>query len=992
MNPPLDAITPDWPLISRLLDEALDLPSEQRHGWLEAQQQLPPHVRATLARLLAAPVRAADGEFLQTLPTVIMAPGAAGAGADTELRADAVVGPWRLLREIGEGGMGSVWLAERSDGQLKRQVALKLPRISWARGLAERMARERDILATLEHPHIARLYDAGLDAAGRPWLALEFVPGRAIDQHCRDKSLPLRQRVELLLQVCEAVAYAHSRLVIHRDLKPGNVLVTDDGRVKLLDFGIAKLLRGDTAESTELTRVQGRALTLDYASPEQVRGEALTTASDVYSLGVVAYELLTGSRPYRMPRGVVADLAQAIEAAEAAPASRAAGRPEDAKALRGDLDAILHKALKKKVAERYASVDALAQDLRRWLRQEPVSARPDAWGYRASRWVLRHRVETGVAGAVLLALVGGAFAQVAVLLALALGATAAVWQARSSRAQAQRAESVQAFLVGIFESAAATQADGAAARAKTLQTLLKDSADRLLADDRTPADVRLDLCKTLGVITRDLDMVAQAVALLDARIRLLRELRRPIREQVDAGIDRYWALHRARRMDDAEAQLRSTLEDARSLSGAEGERRAAQVLGILARQLADTSGFLRGREELALAVQGLSRHDPDGPDLIDAQVLQAQFRVRSGDEDGGLEALAAAVARFERHPEANLVNLDFFRSQLSRGYLQCERFAAALPLLQQGFEASLRSAGPGSLHAVIWQRSVAMAQFGDNQVEAAVETLQAMRQAAQGNESPAVAAYEGAALHQLAQIEFAAGRFEAAMALIAESLEVLRRTNPRGVILRSAQRSAAAMHIALGQGAAAERELDGIDHEHAAQGTQASDDAAKARLERAWLQLLHGQFDAVEAAIEVELAAPEPPHFGRIGVHRVARALQARCLAWRGNVGGAMGAFDALLAELDRADATRSARRLVMDLKLVLGSLLLDHDAPRAARLATEAWQALQADRLQDSELGTLASALCTAAGAPLKPEGPVPSPLLAEHLVNPRFRPPGGR
>jgi tetratricopeptide (TPR) repeat protein len=445
-------------------------------------------------------------------------------------------------------------------------------------------------------------------------------------------------------------------------------------------------------------------------------------------------------------------------------------------------------------------------------------------------------------------------------------------------------------------------------------------------------------------------------------------------------------------MDDAEAQLRSTLEDARGLGGAEGERRVAQVLGILARQLADTSGFLRGREELVQAVQGLSRLDPDGIDLIDAQVLQAQFRLRSGDEDGGLEALAAAVARFERHPDANLVNLDFFRSQLSRGYLQCERFAAALPLLQQGFEASLRSAGPGSLHAVVWQRSVAMAQFGDNQVEAAVETLQAMRQAARGSESPAVAAYEGAALHQLAQIEFAAGRFDTAVALIAESLEVLQRTNPRGVILRSAQRSAAAMHIALGQGSAADRELEAIAREHAAQGTQASDDAAMARLDRAWLQLLRGHFDAVQAVVEAELAAPEPPHFGRVGVHRVARALLARCLAWRGEVASAIAMFEPLLAELEAEGATRSARRLAIEMRLALGGLLLDRDRARSAQLSAAAWRALRADRLHASELAHLAGALSAASGAPELPEGPAPSPLLAEHLVNPRFRPPGGR
>ena len=215
---------------------------------------------------------------------------------ESDLQPGALVGPYRLLRELGIGGMGAVWLAERADGTLKRQVALKLPRAAWSRGLAERMARERDILASLEHPHIARLYDAGTDAQGRPFLALEYVEGQPIDVYCHERALNIPARLQLLLQVAHAVAFAHSRLVIHRDLKPSNILVTADGQVRLLDFGIAKLMEGDRTQETQLTQLAGRALTLDYASPEQIRGEPIGTASDVYSLGVVAYELLAGAK------------------------------------------------------------------------------------------------------------------------------------------------------------------------------------------------------------------------------------------------------------------------------------------------------------------------------------------------------------------------------------------------------------------------------------------------------------------------------------------------------------------------------------------------------------------------------------------------------------------------------------------------------------------------------------------------------------------------
>lgn len=430
-----------WPQLNRLLDEALSLPAAERGPWLAALPAEHAALKDTLARLLEVRAGIETGDFLGTLPRLEGAvPGTQPPGAAAEPVPGHEVGPWRLVRELGEGGMGSVWLAERADGQLKRPVALKLPRLSWARGLAERMARERDILATLEHPHIARLYDAGVDALGRPWLALEVVQGQPIDAYARDKALTVRQRVELLLQVCEAVAYAHSRLVIHRDLKPSNILVTDDGQVRLLDFGIAKLMQGDHAPATALTEMAGRALTLDYASPEQVRGEPLSTASDVYSLGVVAYEVLAGARPYRLKHGSAGELETAIATLDVPAASARATDAATRAQLRGDIDAVLNQALKKSQAERYGTVDAFAADLRGHLAGRAVSARPDSAAYRVRRWIDRHRLESAIAAAVLLALLGGAYAQVAVALALGLGTAVALWQRNQALRSARRAE------------------------------------------------------------------------------------------------------------------------------------------------------------------------------------------------------------------------------------------------------------------------------------------------------------------------------------------------------------------------------------------------------------------------------------------------------------------------------------------------------------------------------------------------------------------------
>jgi tetratricopeptide (TPR) repeat protein len=330
--------------------------------------------------------------------------------------------------------MANVWVAERIDGSLQREEALKLPASIWAPGLARRMAAERDILASLEHPHIARLYDAGVTPAGRPWLAMELVDGLPIDVHCRRQGLDVAQRLRLFLQVAGAVAHAHARLVVHRDLKPNNILVTPGGEVRLLDFGVAKLLGPDDAPAADLTRLLGRAVTPDYASPEQVGGRPVGVATDVYSLGVVLYELLTGARPYRLGHVSAAALEQAILEADVPSASSVVASPSLARALRGDLDTILAKAMKKAPGERYLSVEALAADIERHLAGEPVLARPDSWAYRSAKWLRRHRV--GVAAGLLVAV------------AVAAGTAGTLSQARRAQqhaalAEAQRDRAVQ---------------------------------------------------------------------------------------------------------------------------------------------------------------------------------------------------------------------------------------------------------------------------------------------------------------------------------------------------------------------------------------------------------------------------------------------------------------------------------------------------------------------------------------------------------------------
>ena len=514
-------MTPDvLARLSTLLDEALELDPAAREAWLIELPDDVAELGPTLRKLLARQATKETADLLERGPAFTLPAGSEIAA--TAFHPGDAVGPYRLLRALGHGGMGEVWQAERSDGTLKRKVALKLPHVSWAPGLAERFAREREILSSLEHPHIARLYDAGFDPHGRPYMALEYVEGLPIDQFCGKRALAIEGRLRLLLQVADAVAFAHSRLVIHRDLKPGNILVTEDGQVRLLDFGIAKLMEGDSTQETVLTKVGGRALTLDYASPEQIRGEPIGTSSDVYSLAVVAFELLAGERPYRLKRGSAAELEEAIAMQDLPLASAVSQDAARKKRLAGDLDAILNKALKKSVTERYPTVDALAQDVRRHLDGQAVFARPDTLAYRLSRVLQRHRVPVAAVATTLVAfsLALGAGATALVIFVLALGLVAALWQARRARAQARlaraegrKAEAVKRFLLDIFQANRRAQPDALKAQQTTARELLDIGAKRVDQALRDEPESHIEILESLGEIYFEIGLRGDATRL-----------------------------------------------------------------------------------------------------------------------------------------------------------------------------------------------------------------------------------------------------------------------------------------------------------------------------------------------------------------------------------------------------------------------------------------------------------------------------------------------
>jgi serine/threonine protein kinase/TolB-like protein len=395
--------------MSKLLDEALPLDEAARRLWLEALPAADRDLALPLREALLGGTDESDSAFT-------LFGGGEESSQMSGLQPGASVGPYELIRLLGSGGMAEVWLAQRADGAFKRRVALKLPALAPMRkDLGQRFSRERDILASLEHPHIARLYDAGVDAAGWPYLSMEYVRGDPLTEWCDLHRVAVRGRVQLFLQVLAAVQYAHERHVIHRDLKPSNILVTDSGQVRLLDFGVAKLLESEEgADEVPLTRVYGQALTPVYASPESVRGDPAGPKSDIYSLGVLLFELLAGDRPYRLKGGASRSmLEQAIAEAEVprpstqttpeAAARRAVSQDHLVRALRGDLDLIVLMALEKEPEARYASAAALADDLQRYLDGRPVRAQPPRLRYRLRKFVRRNRAMVAVASGAIIA-------------------------------------------------------------------------------------------------------------------------------------------------------------------------------------------------------------------------------------------------------------------------------------------------------------------------------------------------------------------------------------------------------------------------------------------------------------------------------------------------------------------------------------------------------------------------------------------------------------
>ena len=651
-----------WPEVSALFDEATALPAHERSAWWQRLQAGRPELAPHLQRLLAAH----DSSAALAPPSGELLHAALGAQLHTRA-AGQLVGIYRLLEPLGQGGMSSVWLAEQTQGVLRR-VALKLPHPSLEApaALARRFEQERDLLAGLEHRHIARLYDAGITAEGQPFLAMEWVAGRPITEAAA--GLPLRARLRLFQQVLAAVAFAHGRLVIHRDLKPGNILVGDDGQVRLLDFGIARLLGDGEGAAAQASR----AFTPECAPPEQLEGAALGATADVYALGVVLYELLTGRRPYTLDRGSPLPLAAQLRALKIEPPSAAA--PAQRRALAGDLDAIVARAMALAPEARYPSVEALAADIEQHLQHGPVAARGGGRGYLAGRFLRRHRLAVAAASST--------------LLALGLGLGLALWQAGAARQQAARAQARGDFLVSLFKANALDQDDALRRRQQTVQQLLESSARRLASPAAGPDELRADLQGVVGGVLHELALNEAALALRHERVALLARERAAPAMQAQALLDEAETLLQLGRAAEAEAPLQAALQQAAG-GPLRAAVRSAQGQAALAR-----SDLPAAQAHLEEATQ-LARQAPvDAAVLAGALTRLGQLRSLQARPADSVAALREAIAVWSAVPGGQVLGLAQAWQQLGEELGTQRRVVDAIQALREAVQMLRERAGP----------------------------------------------------------------------------------------------------------------------------------------------------------------------------------------------------------------------------------------------------------------------------------------------------------
>jgi serine/threonine protein kinase len=760
----MTTLTPaQWKVLGPYLDRALTLSGEERIHWLESLRSENPLLAGQIQELLERDRAAENERLLDDSP--IRPPETSGLAGQT-------VGAYRLISAIGHGGMGTVWLAERNDGRFQRKAAVKFLSIGLVgyRG-EERFKREGAILARLANPNIAELLDAGVTVGGQPYLILEYVEGEPIDCYCDERKLDVRARIRLFLDVLTAVAHAHSNLVVHRDIKPSNVLVNKEGQVKLLDFGIAKLLEGEGQEgrATFLTREGGTALTPEYAAPEQVTGSPVTTATDIYGLGNLLYVLLTGQHPAGTGLHSPAELLKAITETEPRRPSEVvtSDHVDDAvnrgtvpeklqRQLRGDVDTIVAKTLKKNPQARYASVTAMADDLGRYLRNEPISARPDTMAYRAAKFVRRNRLVVALA----------ALAVVATF----VGSVGIRLQARTALLERDRANRITGFMTNMFKVSDPSQARG---NTITAREILDKGAKEIETGLARDPEAQAQMMYVMGEVYDNLGLFPQAESLLMRAA----ELQGKVRGGEDPATLTSKSLlsvilAEQGRLADAEKLQRETLVARRRVLGPEHPdtvRSMGRLASVYNLQGRDTEGENLHRNALAIDRRVLGPEHPDTLLLINS--LVSTISLEGKDElYPEAEKLQRDALPIERRV-FGLEHLDTLNGMINLGRILTVRgqYAESEKLYRQILPIESRIVGPEHADTLNVRDRLALAIAKQGRYQEAEELYRetlAIQQRTFGPQYPDTAI----TIYNLACLAAVQGQRERALALLEEAV------------------------------------------------------------------------------------------------------------------------------------------------------------------------------------------------------------------------------
>lgn len=712
-----------WQRAQALFEQLADQPAATWDARLAELEQ-----DAALRKMVLSLLQAdrASGDFIDSAIA-----SAATATTQSPERAGMLVGPYRIVRELGRGGMGSVFLAERADDNYRAHVAIKfLHSVLASPDIERRFRLERQILADLDHPNIARLVDGGQTADGTPYLVMEYVDGVPVDEWCTEQQLSTRARVALVCTLCDAVQQAHQALIVHRDLKPANILVTADGTPKLLDFGIARLLQAEQVSGVDRTMYQ--AMTPTYASPEQLRGDPVGTSSDTYSLGVVLYRLLAGVPPHQLAGLSPAEVERIVCTGHVAPPSTHAS-PAVARAIRGDLDTIVLKALHVDPAMRYGTASELADDLRRWQHREPVRARPVTMRYRMLQFIRRHPVAVS--------------ATVVALLALGALGTTSVVQARRATMERDRAQQRQAvaegatnFLIELFTLTDPSTEGGALL---TAREMLDEGAQRVRTGALPEPEVRATLAVALATIYRNLALYDEAGSLIDTAVDLRARL------YGTTSTEYAFALHERAEYqynlgwyDSTAALHRQVLAIQENVAPGDNDLTEATLYG-LGSVLDEIGQYEEAERHLREGLAMRRRLEGDSSISVATSLLGLASVLRhTGRYPEAIAALEQALAIHERHTGRRTLDVAQVINHLARTMSLAGRPAEALPLAQEAASIQhemLKVAHPETA-ATLGNVSGILSTLGryEEAAEARRESLE-MLQASVGPEHPYVA-------------------------------------------------------------------------------------------------------------------------------------------------------------------------------------------------------------------------------------------------------------